>query len=79
MDMKPNKQTQNQVHPPRKGRTDDKGNERKTLWLRDGRTTMPFIEGLTESAYRVLINRINTFLIQAGHKALPKTKFLITK
>lgn len=73
--MKP----KNQVHAPRKGRTDDKGNERKTLWLRDGRTTMPFIEGLTEAGCKVLINHINTFLVQAGKKALPKTKFLITR
>lgn len=79
INMKPNKQTQNQVHPTRKGGIDRQGNERKTLWLRDGRTTMPFVEGLTEAGCKVLINHINTFLIQAGKKTLPKTKFLITR
>lgn len=77
--MKPTKQTRNQVHTPRKGSTDKQGNERRTLWLKDGRTTMPFIEGLTEAGCKVLINHINSFLIQAGKKALPKNKFLITK
>jgi hypothetical protein len=71
----------NQVHPPlpKKKRIDEKGNDHRRLWLRDGKTTMPFVEGLTENACRVLINHINNYLTQIGQKPLPKTKFLITR
>ena len=71
----------NQTHPPlpKKKRVDDKGNDFRKLWLRDGKTTMPFVEGLTESACKALINTINNTLIKLGRKALPENKFLITK
>lgn len=77
--MKTNKQ--NQVHPPlpKKKRVDEKGNRLCKLWLRDGKTTMPFVEGLTEAGCKVLINSINTNLIALGHKSLTNNKFLITK
>lgn len=73
--------TRNQVHPPlpKKKRVDEQGNDRRRLWLRDGKTTMPFVEGLTEAGCDVLINTINTTLVKLGHKALPKSKFLKTK
>lgn len=71
----------NQVHPPRpkKMRTDERGNDTRKLWLKDGRTTMPFVDGLTESGCKALINTINSTLIKLGKTALPKNKFLITK
>ena len=73
--------TSNQVHPPlpKKKRVDEQGNDLRKLWLKDGRTTMPFTEGLTESGCKALINSINSTLIKLGKKALPKSKFLITK
>jgi hypothetical protein len=72
---------QNQVHPPlpKKKRVDEQGNDKRRLWLKDGKTTMPFVEGLTESACKVLINTINTSLVSLGSKPLPQNKFLITK
>ena len=71
----------NQVHPPcpKKVRTDAHGNERVQMWLRDGRTTMPFVEGLTRNGVSVLINNINTTLKSLGVSELPKNKFLITR
>lgn len=71
----------NQVHPPlpKKKRIDEQGNDRRKLWLKDGKTTMPFVEGLTESGCKALINSINSTLIKLGQKALPSNKFLITK
>ena len=76
---KPNKT--NQVHPPlpKKKRVDEQGNDKRRLWLRDGKTTMPLVEGLTEAGCKVLINTINTTLVKLGVKALPNTKFLITR
>lgn len=74
-------QTRNQVHPPlpKKKRVDAQGNDKRKLWLRDGKTTMPFVEGLTEGACRALINTINSTLIKLGHDTLPTQKFLITR
>ena len=71
----------NQVHSPlpKKKRVDEQGNDKRKLWLRDGKTTMPFVENLTENACKVLINSINTTLIKLGAKSLPTNKFLITK
>jgi hypothetical protein len=71
----------NQVHPPlpKKKRVDERGNDRRRLWLKDGKTTMPFVEGLTEAGCNALINTINSTLIKLGQKSLPKNKFLITK
>lgn len=71
----------NQVHPPlpKKKCTDEHGNDRRKLWLKDGKTTMPFVEGLTESGCKALINSINSTLIKLGTKALPNNKFLITR
>ena len=73
--------TSNQVHPPlpKKKRVDEQGNDRRRLWLKDGKTTMPFVEGLTESGCKALINSINSTLIKLGQKSLPNNKFLITK
>jgi len=72
---------QNQTHPPipKKKRVDKQGNDVRRLWLKDGKTTMPFVEGLTENAYEVLINTINTTLEKLGGKQLPRNKFLITR
>ena len=72
---------QNQVHPPlpKKKRVDENGNDRRRLWLRDGKTTMPFVEGLTESACKALIHCINSTLIKLGKETLPNNKFLITR
>ena len=77
---KPHK-TQNQVHPPlpKKKRVDEQGNDKRRLWLRDGKTTMPFVEGLTEAGCKALINMINSTLTKLGSKTLPNNKFLITK
>lgn len=74
-------QQKNQIHPPSKNKkcVDQNGNIRRKLWLKDGKTTMPFVEGLTKEGCEALINSINTSLIKLGHKALPKNKFLITK
>lgn len=71
----------NQVHQPepKKTRVDVKGNDKRKLWLREGKTTMPFVEGLTESACKVLISSINSTLIKLGAKPLRKERFLITK
>lgn len=71
----------NQIHPPRpkKTRVDSNGNDKRKLWLKDGKTTMPFVDGLTENGCKALINTINSTLIKLGQKSLPKTKFLITK
>lgn len=71
----------NQIHPPRpkKARVDSNGNDKRKLWLKDGKTTMPFVDGLTENGCKALINTINSTLIKLGQKSLPKTKFLITK
>lgn len=74
-------ETKNQVHPPRpkKARVDSVGNDRRRLWLKDGHTTMLFIEGLTENGCKAMINVINSSLIVMGKQALPKNKFLITR
>ena len=71
----------NQVHPPlpKKKRVDEQGNDKRKLWLKDGKTTMPFAEGLTEPGCKALINSINSTLIKLGSKSLPKNKFLITR
>jgi len=71
----------NQVHPPlpKKKRVDEQGNDKRRLWLRDGKTTMPFVEGLTETGCKALINTINSTLVKLGNRALPNNKFLITK
>lgn len=71
----------NQVHPPlpKKKRVDERGNDKRRLWLKDGKTTMPFVEGLTENGCKALINSINSTLIKLGQKALPQNKFLITR
>lgn len=73
--------TKNQVHPPRpkKEVVDKHGNDERKLWLRDGKTTMPFVEGLTQNACKALINSINSTLIKLGKNSLPKNKFLITR
>jgi len=73
--------TNNQIHPPlpKRKRVDNKGNDTRRMWLKDGKTTMPFVEGLTESACKALINSINSTLISLGHKTLAKNKFLITR
>lgn len=73
--------TKNQVHPPtpRKKRVDSLGNDKRKLWLKDGHTTMLFVEGLTEGGCRAFINHINTGLMKLGKKALPQNKFLITR
>ena len=77
---KPHK-TQNQVHPPlpKKKRVDERGNDTRRMWLRDGKTTMPFVEGLTSEGCKVLINAINTTLVSLGGKSLPNNKFIITR
>lgn len=79
--MKNNLPKQNQVHPPlpKKKRVDERGNDLRKLWMRDGQTTMPFVHGLTEAGCKALINTINTTLVKLGQKPLPKNKFLITK
>jgi len=71
----------NQIHPPlpKKKRVDERGNDTRRMWLRDGETTMPFVKGLTEAGCKALINSINSTLMQLGQKSLPKNKFLITK
>jgi hypothetical protein len=71
----------NQVHSPlpKKKRVDERGNDTRKLWLKDGKTTMPFVEGLTEPGCKALINSINSTLIKLGHKSLPINKFLITR
>jgi len=71
----------NQVHPPlpKKKRVDVNGNDTRRMWLRDGKTTMPFVEGLTQNACSMLINSINTTLISLGGKPIDKKRFLITK
>lgn len=71
----------NQVHPPlpKKKRVDEQGNDKRKLWLKDGKTTMPFVEGLTEAGCKALINSINSTLMKLGQKALPENKFLITR
>lgn len=71
----------NQVHPPlpKRKRVDAQGNDKRKLWLKDGRTTMLFVEGLTENGCKAFINHINTMLIRLGNKALPQNRFLITK
>ena len=71
----------NQIHPPlpKKKRVDEHGNDKRHLWLRDNRTTMPFVDGLTEPACKALIASINSTLEKLGLKALPKNKFLITR
>lgn len=78
---KQNHINKNQVHPPlpKKKRVDELGNDKRRLWLRDGKTTMPFVEGLTENGCKSLINQINSTLIKLGNKTLPNNKFLITK
>lgn len=70
----------NQVHPPlpKKKRVDEQGNDKRKLWLRDGKTTMPFAE-LTEAGCKALINSINSTLVKLGQKPLPTNKFLITR
>lgn len=71
----------NQVHPPRpkKTRTDMKGNETVRVWLKDNKTTMPFVENLTRNGVSVLINSINTTLKSLGVSEIPKNRFLITR
>lgn len=71
----------NQVHSPlpKKKRVDERGNDTRKLWMKDGKTTMPFVEGLTEPGCKALINSINSTLIKLGHKSLPANKFLITR
>lgn len=69
----------NQVHPPKKSRTDTNGNERCRLWLKDGNTTMLLTKELTNAGCKALINSINTSLISLGAKALSQQRFLITK
>jgi hypothetical protein len=78
---KPKPHNQNQVHPPlpKKKRVDERGNDVRKLWLKDGKTTMPFVEGLTETGCKALISSINSTLIKLGQKALPNNKFLITR
>mgnify|MGYP006958167284 CR=1 FL=1 len=73
--------TQNQVHNPRpkKVRVDSQGNDKRRLFLKDGQTTMLFHQGLTENSYRVLIHKINDVLVSMGRKALPNSRFLITR
>lgn len=73
-------QKANQVHnPPRCKKSDAEVQPLKRIWLKDGKTTMPFVEGLTENACAALINSINSTLIKLGKKPLPKNKFLITR
>lgn len=71
----------NQVHSPlpKKKRVDVLGNDRRRLWLKDGSTTMLFVNGLTESGCKALINSINSTLEKLGQQKLPNNKFLITK
>lgn len=71
----------NQIHPPRpkKARVDKNGNDKRHLWLRDGKTTMPFVDGLTENACKALINTINSTLIKLGQKPLPRNRFHISR
>ena len=75
---------QNQVHPPapKKVRVDSNGNDYRKLWLRagskDDKTTMLFIDGLTENGCKIVINSINTLLIKLGKKSMTN-RFLITK
>jgi len=71
----------NQVHPPlpKKKRVDERGNDKRRMWLVDGKTTMPFVEGLTEAGCKALINSINSTLMKLGQRSLPQNKFRITR
>lgn len=74
--------TANQVHPPlpKEKRVDEKGNDGRRFWLKDGETTMRFVpELLTDNQCKVIINHINSDLISFGKKPLPKSRYLITK
>jgi hypothetical protein len=72
---------QNQVHPPlpKNKRVDKNGNDHRRIFLREGTATMLLCKGLTENGCKVLINKINTTLIDLGEKPLPRSKFLIVR
>lgn len=67
---------------PKKVRVDNKGNDKRRLWLRAGsksdKTTMLFVDGLTENGCKALVNSINTTLIALG-KTEMSNRFLITQ
>lgn len=70
----------NQLHGPRpkKQTTDDKGNKRCRLWLKDGDTTMLITKELTHNAAQVFVQGVNNSLELLGGKRLNKNRFLIT-
>lgn len=68
---------QNQVHPPKGKGTDELGNPRKKLRVKDGETTMLFCDGITESAAKVLESKITDYLSRLGLKM--HCKFLLTR
>lgn len=77
-------QHQNQIHPPlpKQKRVDANGNDRRKLWIRSGgkddKTTMLFVDGLTENGCKAVINSINSTLMQLGKRSMSK-RFLITQ
>lgn len=72
--------TRNQVNSPlpKKKRVDANGNDRRRLWLKDGKTTMPLTSGLTQAGCEVLIDAIVSAATRLGAK-IDKTRFLITR
>lgn len=69
----------NHVNQPRPKKAGAEHTPKKRMFLRDGGTTMPFLEGLTENECKIVLNRINTILIELGHKPLKNNRFLITR
>lgn len=67
----------NQVHPPKGKGVDELGNPRKKLRVKDGESTMLFIDGITDSQAKVLESKIMDFVQRCGLKM--HCKFLLTR
>lgn len=71
-------QIKNQVHnpQPKKKRIDDKGNDIRRMFIKDGNTTMLLCKG-TENGCKALNNAIYSFAKRLGIKI--ETQTLITR
>ena len=70
--------SQNQVHPHKKGPTQDKeGNSRYRLFFKSGNSTMLFAQGLTRSSIKVLTSQIDNTISKLGSKI--EGQWIITK
>ena len=70
--------TKNQVHPPKKGPTQDKeGNNRYRLFFKSGNSTMLFAKDLTRPAIKALTYQIDNSMSKLGSKI--EGQWIITK